>query len=121
MEVKIPIESNARRRGLAREIEKAKERIQNTPVSGEEHYKQMGGMGRILWELYLGEGHARVKAFENPSLVRFMHRFFDAAEQRAKELGYRWEDVMISPDSYISRSGVIMIKVIPNPGAKRLA
>ena len=42
-----------------------------------------------------------------------------AAKKRAKEMGYRYEDVQISADSGITADGTLLLRVEPKPGAEK--
>lgn len=116
MEIRLPIAPQAARVHAAAEFERAIAKVKSTPVSGDEYFSQLGDMGKILKEVMEGEGRKRVKAFENPEMVKFMHSFYDFVDKRAKEMGLRFDEVTISNDSSMTPSGIIFIRVDKKTG-----
>ena len=118
MEIIIPIADNVRKKHARREWEEA-QRNRKPDADGEEHFMGLGSVGKMLWEVYCGEAYKRSKVFENPTMIRFMGNYYDFVEKRAKEMGYRYEDVQISADSGITADGTLLLRVEPKPGAEK--
>lgn len=121
MEVRIPVSSEIRDRILRKEWDEHIAKIQSTPtkdVLG--RYDQMGYIGKILKDIFLRENNARLKAFRNEDIRKFIFNFIRIARQRAKELGYKYEDMQVSDDSGITENLVIEIRFEPKPGAQRI-
>ena len=85
----------------------------------ETHYKGMKSMGGWLFNIYEREAAKRAKFFENPNHRKFIESFFDFVQKRAKEMGYRYEDVVLM-DTSITDSGYILLRVEPRPGSQKI-
>lgn len=121
MEVMIPVSSSVRNRILKMEWDAHVKKIQQTPVNDPvERYEQMGKLGKILMEVFYRENESRRKAFDNPDVLAFIKKFIQVAKGRAKEMGYRYQDMQLSADSGITSDGKILIRFEPVPGAERL-
>ena len=121
MEILIPVRTEMRDHILKREWERHVKKIQDTPTNNpDERYDQMGQIGKILKDIFHRENKARVKAFENPHIMRFLKKFIPIAKIRAKEMGYRYEDIELDKTSGITRDGMLLVKFVPKPGAERI-
>jgi hypothetical protein len=85
----------------------------------ETHYKGMKQMGQWLLTIYEQEAAKRAKFFQSQNHRRFIEAFFDFVKRRAKDLGYRYEDVILM-DTAITNDGYILLRVIPRPGAQKI-
>jgi len=122
MEVRVPVSSKIREKILRAEWDK---HIANyNPAATKDpltHYAQLGYIGNILKDIFLRENRARVKAFENPEMMKFMKKFFEIGKKRAVEMGYRYEDIQLSSDSGFTENGILELRWEPKPGAERIA
>jgi len=117
MEVRIPVKSAVRDRILRMEWERHVTKMKEKQVGLDEHYSQMGEMGKIFMEIFKRENHDRVKAAENPDIINWLKKFISCAKRRAEELGYEYKDIQVSMDSGINENGVMEFKFEPKPGA----
>jgi hypothetical protein len=85
----------------------------------ESHYAGMKDMGKWLLDIYAREAAKRAKFFENHNHRKFIASFFDFVQKRAKEMGYRYEDVILI-DVSITDDGTLLLRVEPKPGAERI-
>lgn len=121
MEIMIPVRTELRDHILRQEWQRHVQKIQETPTNDVEgRYDQMGEIGKILKEFFHRENHARVKAFENPEMIKFLKKFIGVAKRRAKEMGYFYKDIEVSKDSGITKDGHVLIKFVPISGAKKV-
>jgi len=118
MEVRIPVQSAVRNRILQAEWKAHERKTQKKLVGLQDHYMQMGDMGKIFMEIFKRENNARVKAAENPDIIKFLKKFIQVGKERAKELGYHYKDIQVSMDSGINENGVMEFRFEPKPGAE---
>lgn len=121
LEVCIPISDERKNRILKREWDDHIAKIQATPtkdVMG--RYDQLGHVGKVLKEYLKRENKVRTNAFANSDISNFFKDFIKIGKMRAKELGYRYEDIEVSADSGITGDGKLLVKFVPKPGAERI-
>lgn len=120
IQISIPISDAKKKWILETEWNQHLNKIRNSPIKDPiARYDQLGSVGKILKEYLLRENKVRTKAFENQDIVKFFKKFIQIGKIRAKELGYRHEDIVVSDDSGISPDGKLLIKFVPKPGAIR--
>ena len=118
MEVRLPVRSAVRDRILRMEWDKHVKDSQKKFVTLDEHYSQMGEMGKMFTEIFNRENRARVKAAENPDIIKFIKDFIRIAKKRAEEMGYDYKDIQVSTDSGINENGTMEFRFEPKPGAQ---
>ena len=120
LEISIPISDAKKRWILETEWNQHIKNIANTPIKDPNaRYDQLGTVGKILKDYLQRENKVRVKALENPNVLAFLKKFIQIGKIRAKELGYRYEDIQLSDDSGITGDGKLLIKFVAKPGATR--
>lgn len=122
MEICVKIDKNTHDEYMREEIRRyLQDRKENPTVDTdiENHYKGMKDIGNWLWKIYEQEAAKRSRFFQSANHRQFIGRFFEFVEKRAKDLGYRYEDVMLM-DTCITNNGYILLKVVPMPGAQKI-
>ena len=121
LEVRIPVSSFVREKILRAEWEKHVREYKPPAVNNPlERYKQMGHIGKIFHEIFMRENRARVKACENPDIMKFLKKFIEIGKKRALEMDYRYEDIELSNDSGITENGILELKFVPRLGAEKV-
>lgn len=121
LEVRIPVSDQRKNRILKQEWDEHVKKIAQTPtkdVFG--RYDQLGHVGKILKDYLMRENNVRLKAFANSDISNFFKAFIKIAKARAKELGYRYEDIVVSDDSGITADGKLLVKFVAKPGSERI-
>lgn len=122
LEVRIPVSDQRKNRILKQEWDEHIKKIKDTPTTDiNKRYDELGHVGKILKEYLQRENKVRVKAWENPEIAHFFRKFIQIGKQRAKEMGYRHEDIELSADSGITNDGKLVIKFVPKAGAEQVA
>src|SRR5882672_725279 len=122
LEVCIPVSDQRKNAILKREWDEHIKKIAQTPtkdVFG--RYDQLGQVGKILKEYLQRENKVRTNAFANHDISNFFKTFIKVAKMRAKEMGYRYEDVEVSADSGITGDGKLLVKFVPKDGVERIS
>ena len=120
MEICVKIDKNTHDEHMKAEIERwLEERKSKVDGDIETHYAGMKAMGSWLLDIYSREAAKRAKFFENPNHRKFIESFFDFVQKRAKEMCYRYEDVVLM-DVSITDDGTLLLRVEPKPGAERI-
>ena len=118
----IGLDAEIRTDGLKKEAIKAAEK----PVIHQEadlgYYSATLGptLGKAVFEVVAGRNRSRVKAFENRDFQIWFEKVFNYVEKRAAEMGYFTTDVEFSHDSGITRSGTLLLRLVPKTEARRL-
>lgn len=121
LEVRIPVSDQRKNRILKQEWDEHVKKISQTPtkdVFG--RYDQLGYVGKILKEYLMRENNVRTKAFANSDISNFFKQFIKIAKMRAKEMGYRYDDIVVSDDSGITSDGKLLVKFVAKDGAVKL-
>ena len=117
----IPVSDAKKKWILETEWNQHVKKIKNTPVKDPmQRYDGLGRVGKILKEYLLRENKVRTKAMENPNILAFLKKFIQIGKIRAKELGYKYEDIEVTADSGISPDGKLLINFRAKDGAVRI-
>ena len=66
-----------RKSGLRGEWHEQKAINANTPIKDtKKYYNQFSETGKMLWNIYEGRNHDRVKAFENRDIIELFHGYW---------------------------------------------
>ena len=57
---------------------------------------------------------------ENPNILAFLKKFIQIGKIRAKELGYKYEDIEVTADSGITADGKLLVNFRAKDGAERI-
>lgn len=122
IEIVIPTSEEMRKLGLVAEMKEAASKpIIHEKADANYYSAQLGPqLGKAVYEVVAGRNRSRVKAFENKDFQNFFKNLFRYVEKRAHEMGYFTEDVEFSQDSGITRSGNLVLRLVPKKGARRL-
>ena len=114
-EIIIPTSQEVRDLGVHLEQKSDAERV----VAPDEAYYRnaLGSTGTDIYKILAARAEHINECLKNKDLRDFMKRFYRFVEAKAKEMGYAYEDVEFSPDSGITTTGRILLKIVPKPEA----
>lgn len=115
-EIIIPTAKEVRDLGLHKEMLKDSKR---EVLPDESYYRGALGpsIGPQVYKILVERAEHINQCLKNKDIRDFMKRFYTFVEKRAKALGYAYEDVELSPESGITHTGRILVKVQPKVGA----